>query len=77
MPIEARQGRERAALQLDDGDAQTGRVKHELLERLAPLWDDQQPDGRTAGGERLLDRAPASNQLLVRTQEVGRRQGDR
>ena len=50
-------------------------MQHELFERLASLRDHQQPDGRSTGGERFLDRAATGNELLVRAQQIGSRKG--
>jgi hypothetical protein len=41
MTVEAGEGRERTALDLDDRDTQPGRVEHDLLERRAAVRDDQ------------------------------------
>jgi hypothetical protein len=46
-------------------------VEHQLLERAAPLRDDQETQGRAPGGERFLDRTPTSHQLLVGAEDVG------
>jgi hypothetical protein len=49
-------------------------VENELLEGLAPLRHDEQPDGCPPGKERFLDRMPAGDYLLVLAQQVrGRR----
>jgi hypothetical protein len=45
-------------------------VEDELLEGVASLGHDQQPERGPAGGEDLLDRAAASDELLVRTEQV-------
>ena len=65
---------QRPALDLDDRDAQAGRVEDELLERGATLRHDQQSMGRAARGEDLLDRPPAGDQLLLGTEQIGRRE---
>jgi hypothetical protein len=49
-------------------------VEHDALECLPALRRDEQPSRRPAGGECLLDRAPAGNQLLPFL-ELGRRRG--
>jgi hypothetical protein len=46
-------------------------VEHDLLERLAALRRHEQAEGVAAGGERLLDRAPAGDQLLALAQRLG------
>ena len=66
---------QRAALDLDDRDAQPGRVEDELLEGVPALRDDQQAMGGPAGREDLLDRAAAGDQLLVGPEQVRRREG--
>ena len=40
-------------------------MEHELLQRVAPLRDDEQAAGLAAGDERLLDRAAAGDELLA------------
>jgi hypothetical protein len=66
---------ERAAFDFDDRDAEARGVKHETLERLAALGDDEQPHRRPLGHERLLDWAAARDELLAFLEEVvhGRR----
>jgi hypothetical protein len=64
VAIEPGEGRQRAALDLDDRDPEARRVEDEALQRLAPLRDDEKPDRRPSGGEGLLDRAPPGDQLL-------------
>jgi hypothetical protein len=49
-------------------------VKDQSLERLASLRHDEQAARLASGGERLLDRPPAGDQLLVLADEVGWRQ---
>ena len=71
VAVEAGERGQRAALELDDRNAQARRVEDELLERLAALRDDEQAEGRPAGGERLLDRPATGDELLVRTEQVG------
>jgi hypothetical protein len=46
-------------------------VEDEPLERLAALRDDQQSNRGSLRDERLLDGAPAGDELLVRTDETG------
>ena len=77
VAIEAGKRRERAALELDDRQAQARRVEDQLLERLPTLRDDEQSMCRPTGDERLLDRAAAGDQLLVLAEDVRRRQGRR
>ena len=74
VAVEPGQRGQRAAFDLDDRDAQAGRVQDQLLERLATLRDDEQPDRRAAGREGLLDRATAGDELLVGTKQVRGRQ---
>ncbi|HXI45428.1 MAG TPA: hypothetical protein VNH13_03955 [Candidatus Acidoferrales bacterium] len=40
-------------------------MEDDLLERLPALRGDEEPDGMPAGGERLLDRAAAGDELLA------------
>ena len=61
VAVEAGQRRQRAALDLDDRDAQVGRVEDELLERLTALRNDQEADGLPVGDEGLLDGMAARN----------------
>ncbi len=75
VPVEAGDLRQRPALDLDDRDPQARRVEHELLERPAALGDDEQPARLAAGDERLLDGAPARDELLVLGE--GQRRGER
>jgi hypothetical protein len=49
-------------------------VEHELLERVAPLRDDEEPVRGAARGEDFLDRAPTGDEFLVGPQQVGRRE---
>ena len=65
VAIETGERRQRAALDLDDRDAQRRGVQDDPLERLAPLRSDEQPARRTTGGERLLDRATPGDELLT------------
>jgi len=46
-------------------------VKHELLECVTPLRDDEQPMGFAAGDERLFDGSPPGDELLVLAEQVG------
>jgi hypothetical protein len=41
-------------------------VEHDPFEGFPTLRDDEQADGRSSGGERLLDRAAPGDELLVR-----------
>jgi len=50
-------------------------VEHKLLEGCPSLWDDQQADRRAVGDEGFLDGPTAGDQLLVRTESLGRWQG--
>ena len=74
-PSKPAQRGERAALDLDHRDAQGGGVQHQLLESGTSLGHHQQAARRPAGGERLLHRAAAGDQLLVLGQPLGRREG--
>jgi hypothetical protein len=74
MAIEAGDRRQRPALHLDDRDAQTGGVEHDLLEGAPPLWDDEEPACGPPGGEDLFDGATTGDQLLIRAEEIGGRQ---
>ena len=74
VAVEPGQRGQRAALDLDDRDAQAGGMEDELLERVPALRDDEQAMGGPAGGEDLLDRAAAGDELLVGAEQVRRRQ---
>jgi hypothetical protein len=74
VAVEPGERGERAALDLDDRDAQVRRMQDQLFERGATLRDDEQADGGPAGDERLLDRATSGDQLLTLAERVGRRQ---
>lgn len=75
MAIKSGEGRQRPSLDLDDRDAQPGRMEDELLEGVPSLRDDEEAIGGATGGEDLLDRTAAGDELLVRAKEVGRGQG--
>jgi hypothetical protein len=49
-------------------------VQDQLLEGVPSLRHDEQPMGGPAGREDLLDRAPARDQLLIGSEQVGWRQ---
>ena len=66
VAVEPGQRGQRPAFDLDDRDPQARGVQDDLLERLAALRHDQQPAGRPARDERLLDRTPPGDELLVR-----------
>jgi hypothetical protein len=72
MTVEPGQGRERPALDLDDRDPQRRRVEHEALECQATLRRHQQPDRGPPGGECLLHRPSAGDQLLLGAERLGR-----
>ena len=72
MTVEAGDGGQRAALDLDDGDAQARGVQDELLQGQAALRDDEQPLRLAARDECLLDRPAAGDQLLVVREGEGR-----
>ena len=74
VAIEAGDRGERSAFDLDDRDAQPGGVEDQLLERVPSLWHDEQAMSGPAGGEDLLDRSTAGDQLLVGSEQVGRRE---
>ena len=65
VPVEAGERRQRAALDLDDRDAQRRGVEHELLERRRRSGHTSSRRAGRPRRERLLDRAPAGDQLLV------------
>ena len=75
VAVEPGHGRERAALHFDDRDPQARGVQDQTLERLAALGDDEQPNGRSSGNERLFHWAPAGHQLFALVEEIvcGRR----
>lgn len=50
-------------------------MQDELLQRFATLRDDEQAQRRPSSREGLLHRATSGNELLVGTEQVGRRQG--
>jgi hypothetical protein len=70
MAVEPGDRGQRAALDLDDRDAERCRMEDEALECLAALRDDQQATGRPPGDERLLDRPAPGDELLVLAQQV-------
>jgi hypothetical protein len=70
VALEAADGGDGAAFDLDHGDAQGRGVEHQSLERSAPLGHDEQAPGFAAGREGLLDGSPAGHHLLVLTQHV-------
>ena len=74
VAIEAGEGRERPALDLDDRDPQARGVQDDPLERLAALRDDQQPTGRPSRDERFLDRPTAGDEFLIGSEGIRRRQ---
>ena len=63
VAVEAGERRQRPALDLDDRDAQARGVEDELLERVAALRDDQQPDApvRRAAKASSTGRRPATS----------------
>ena len=65
VPIEPADGRDGAALDLHDRDAQRGGMEDELVEGGPSLRDDEQPPRLASGRERLLDRPPAGHDLLI------------
>src|SRR5215210_1915450 len=73
VAVEPGHGRERAALDLDDGNPEVRGVEDDPLERFAALWDDKESLCVAACGERLLDGAAAGDELLVLGEEIGRR----
>jgi hypothetical protein len=73
VSIEARQRGQCPALDLHNRDAQVRGMENELLERLAPLGNDEQANRLAVGDERLFHRVPAGNELLVRSDEIARR----
>jgi hypothetical protein len=72
VAVEAGDRRQRAALDLDDGDAQRRGVKDERLERGAPLGHDQQSPRLAPRCERLLDRPTAGDELRVLLEQLVR-----
>ena len=75
VTVEAGQRGQRAALDLDNGDAQGRGVDRERVEGRAPLRDDQQADRLAPRGEGLLDRAAAADQLLDLAEQLARVRG--
>jgi len=65
VAVEAGERGERAALDLDDRDAQRRRVQDDALEGLAALGCDEQAARGTLRGERLFDRSSPGDQLLI------------
>jgi hypothetical protein len=45
-------------------------VQDEPFERLATLWNDEEPPGLAPGGERLLDGSPAGDDFVVGADEI-------
>src|SRR4029079_669655 len=74
VAIEPGQRSERAALDLDDRDAQVRRVEDDLLEGGTAIRHDKQTPSGTARHERLFDRATTSDELLVGLQRIGWRE---
>ena len=70
-PSNPQNGGERAAFDLDDRDAQGRGMQRQLLEGSAPLGHHEQARGWGGGGEGLLDRTAAGDQLLVLGQTSG------
>ena len=64
VAVEARERRQRAALDLDNRDAQRRGMDRERVEGRAPLRHDQQSERIAARGERLLDGPAARDELL-------------
>ena len=77
MAIEAADGGDGAALDLDHGDAQGGGVQHQLIERGAALGDHQQTLGLAASSEGLLHRPAAGHDLFFLTEDLGWRRTTR
>jgi hypothetical protein len=75
MAIEAGQGCQRSALDLDDRDPQPGRMEDELFEGAASLRNDDQAVCGPTRCERLFDRAPTRDELLTGAEQV--RRGER
>jgi hypothetical protein len=75
MAIEARQRRQRSALDLDDRDTQTGSMEDELFEGAPSLRNDDQAVCGPTRRERLFDGAPTRDELLVGAEQV--RRGER
>jgi hypothetical protein len=65
VAIEARQRGQRAALDLDDRDAQRRCVDGERVQGRTALGNDQQPNRLSTRRERFLDWPPTGDQLLV------------
>ena len=72
VPVEAGDRRQGPALELDDRDPQAGRVEHELLERVAPLRDDEQAPA-PRGGRRTPPRRGAVRRRSPRPPRASRR----
>jgi len=70
VAVEAGNGGQRSAFDLDDRDAEVRRMEDESLERLAPLRDHEQADRRSAGDERFFDRTPPGHELLAGVEQA-------
>jgi hypothetical protein len=70
VAIEAGHRGQGPAFDLDDRDPQARGVENEPLEGLAPLRNHQQPNGRSAGHERLLDGSTSGNELFARIEQA-------
>jgi hypothetical protein len=74
VAVEASERGQRAALDLDDRDAEVRRVEDDLFERGAAIRNDEQPPSRSARDERLLDGPATRDELLVGLERVGGRE---
>ena len=75
VAVEAGDGGQCAAFDLDDRDSQARRVQDDPLKGLPALGNDEQSHRRPARNEGLLDGPAACDQLLVRPDKIRRRGG--
>jgi hypothetical protein len=72
VAVEAREGRERAALQLHYRDPQRRGVNDELVQGGATLRNDEEPNRVAASSKRLLNGPSTGDQFLVLCESLGR-----
>ena len=74
MAVKAGERRERPTFDLDDRDPQVRRMQDDPLQRLAALGHHEQPSSGPPRDEGFLHGSAAGDELLVRSERVGRRQ---
>ena len=76
VPVEPSKLADQRTFNLNDWDAQRGRMENNLLQRGATLRNYEEFDRFTTRRERLLHRVPTRDQLLIRANESERLNGD-